>query len=46
MQLAGITGPPPPLWRVPLLAAGLEEALPAILRQPPDPVTVGDRSSS
>jgi hypothetical protein len=50
MQLAGITGPAPPLWRVPLLAAGLEEALPALLRQGPgaDPagdVTVGDRSS-
>jgi hypothetical protein len=33
MQLAGIDGPAPPLWRVPLLAAGLEEALPALLRQ-------------
>jgi len=37
MQLAGITGPVPPLWRVPLLAAGLEEALPALLRQGPTP---------
>jgi hypothetical protein len=46
MQLAGIDGPAPPLWRVPLLAAGLEEALPALLRQRPDPVTAGDRSSS
>jgi len=32
MQLAGIAGPVPPLWRVPLLAAGLDEALPAPLR--------------
>ena len=46
MQLAGISGPPPPLWRVPLLAAGLEEALPALLRHRPDPVTAGDRGSS
>ena len=51
MQLAGLTGPVPSLWRVPLLAAGLEEALPALLRQGPsraqaDDVTVGDRSSS
>jgi hypothetical protein len=36
MQLAGITGTSPPLWRVPLLAAGLEEALPALLRQGPE----------
>jgi hypothetical protein len=39
------------LWRVPLLAAGLEEALPALLRQgpgrvPAGDVTGGDRSSS
>jgi len=50
MELAGIEGPAPPLWRVPLLAAGLEEALPALLRQTPEPVaaaddTPGDRSS-
>ena len=50
MQLAGLTGPVPPLWRVPLLAAGLEEALPALLRQGPGrvsegDVTVGGRSS-
>jgi len=32
MELAGIAGPVPPLWRVPLVAAGLEEALPARLR--------------
>jgi hypothetical protein len=45
MDLAGIPGPTPPLWRVPLLAAGLEEALPARLR-PADAVTAGDSSSS
>jgi hypothetical protein len=45
MQLAGITGPAPSLWRVPLLAAGLEEALPTPLRQRPNTVTAGDRSS-
>ncbi len=32
MQLAGATGPTPALWRVPLFAAGLDEALPARLR--------------
>jgi hypothetical protein len=36
MQLSGITGPPPPLWRIPLFADGLEEALPARLRQRAD----------
>ena len=50
MQLAGIPGPTPPLWRVPLLAAGLEEALPARLRQRADvlagDVTAGNRPSS
>jgi hypothetical protein len=51
MQLSGFADPPPPLWRVPLLAAGLEEALPALLRQVPAQVraadvTAGDRSSS
>jgi hypothetical protein len=51
MRLAGIAGPVPPLWRVPLLAAGLKEALPALLRQGPggvleEDVTLGDRSSS
>jgi hypothetical protein len=50
MRLAGLTGPVPPLWRVPLLAAGLKEALPALLRQGPgileEDVTAGDRSSS
>lgn len=33
MQLAGIAGPVPSLWRVPLLAAGVDEVLPARLRQ-------------
>jgi hypothetical protein len=33
MQLSGIPGPSPPLWRIPLFAHGLEEALPARLRQ-------------
>jgi hypothetical protein len=50
MQLSGFPNPVPPLWRVPLLAAGLEEALPALLRQGPgvlqEGVTAGDRSSS
>ena len=51
MQLAGITGPVPPLWRVPLLAAGLDEALPGPLRQGSGDrragdVTAGDRPSS
>jgi hypothetical protein len=41
-ELAGIPGPVPPLWRVPLLAAGLEEALPARLRQRPGNVRAGD----
>ena len=50
MRLSGFAGPVPPLWRVPLLAAGLEEALPALLRQGrgvlEEDVTAGDRSSS
>ncbi len=51
MQLAGIAGPVPPLWRVPLLAAGLDEALPARLRQQAGDlqvagVTAADRPSS
>jgi hypothetical protein len=32
MQLSGIAGPVPALWRIPLFADGLEEALPARLR--------------
>ena len=51
MELAGIAGPVPPLWRVPLLAAGLDEALPARLRHRAAElqvagVTAGDRPSS
>jgi hypothetical protein len=51
MRLAGIDGPVPPLWRVPLLAAGLDEALPAPLRQRAGDlqvagVTAGERPSS
>jgi hypothetical protein len=46
MGLAGFTGPVPPLWRVPLFAAGLEEALPVRLRQRADDVTAGDPSLS
>src|SRR6516164_8628283 len=32
MELRGVAGPAPPLWRVPLFADGLEEALPARFR--------------
>lgn len=32
MRLEGITGPVPPLWRIPLFADGMEEALPRRLR--------------
>ncbi|MGD0238780.1 MAG: hypothetical protein ABSB59_00475 [Streptosporangiaceae bacterium] len=32
MQLSGVAGRVPPLWRIPLFADGLEEALPARLR--------------
>ena len=32
MQLSGVAGTVPPLWRIPLFADGLEEALPARLR--------------
>jgi hypothetical protein len=51
MELTGVAGPVPPLWRVPLLAAGLDEALPAPLRQQAGDfetagVTGGDHSSS
>ena len=50
-ELAGIPGPVPPLWRVPLFADGLEECLPARLRSGADrsrtaDVTAGGRSSS
>ena len=46
MQLAGIDGQPPALWRVPLFADGLEEALPERLRQRVDAVTTPESSSS
>jgi hypothetical protein len=46
MQLGGIDGQAPPLWRVPLFADGIEEALPERLRQRVDAVTGGEGSSS
>jgi hypothetical protein len=46
MQLAGIDGQAPPLWRVPLFADGIEEALPERLRQRVDAVTTPESSSS
>jgi hypothetical protein len=39
MQLGGVTGHVPPLWRIPLFADGLEECLPARLRSLPADVT-------
>ena len=44
MQRSGVIGPPPPLWRVPLFADGIEECLPASLRT--KAVTAGNRPSS
>jgi hypothetical protein len=47
MQLTGVTGPPPSVWRVPLFAAGLYEALPARLRaHAADDVTPGRGAAS
>lgn len=51
MQLTGTVGPMPPLWRVPLFADGLQECLPARMRQPASDaraggVTTGGRPSS
>lgn len=46
MELSGFSGPAPPLWRIPLFAAGLEECFPARFRPQADPVTTGDRPSS
>jgi hypothetical protein len=51
MQLSGVNGPAPPLWRVPLFADGLEECLPARMRPGPgdkrtDGVTAGGPPSS
>ena len=45
MRLAGVAGPTPALWRVPLLANGLEEALPARLRTSPADVTPGSAAA-
>jgi len=46
MRLTGVTGPPPSVWRVPLFAAGLSEALPARLRARADDVTPGRAAAS
>ena len=51
MELSGVSGPVPSLWRVPLFADGLEECLPARLRSGADgrrtaDVTASGRSSS
>jgi len=46
MQLAGMAGPPPALWRVPLFAAGLNEALPPRFRARDADVTASDHVSS
>jgi hypothetical protein len=51
MELSGVSGPVPSLWRVPLFADGLEECLPARMRPGADGrrtarVTAGDRPSS
>ena len=51
MELTGTSGHPPPLWRVPLFADGLEECLPDRLRSQADDVqnagvTGRDRPSS
>ncbi len=45
MQLAGMAGPTPALWRVPLFAAGLNEALPPRLRARGADVTASDHIS-
>jgi len=46
MQLSGVAGQAPALWRIPLFADGLEECLPAGLRQRIEDVTAGDPLSS
>ena len=49
MQLTGVPGPVPPLWRIPLFADGLEECLPARLQRPTEAradVTAGQSPSS
>jgi hypothetical protein len=45
MELSGVAAQAPPLWRVPLFADGLEEALPARLRAQAGDVTAGGRAS-
>jgi RNA polymerase sigma-70 factor (TIGR02957 family) len=44
MQLSGVAGPVPPLWRIPLFAHGLEEALPARFRPRPAEATADVRA--
>jgi hypothetical protein len=46
MQLSGVAGPVPPLWRIPLFAHGLEEALPDRLKRHAAPVTAAESASS
>jgi hypothetical protein len=46
MEVSGVAGQAPPLWRVPLFADGLEEALPARLRPQARDLTAGGRASS
>jgi hypothetical protein len=46
MQLSGVSGAAPSLWRVPLFADGLEECLPPQLRQRAEVVSAGDGSLS
>jgi hypothetical protein len=45
MQLAGVRGAVPPLWRIPLFADGLEECLPARLRSRPPEAMAGVTTS-
>jgi hypothetical protein len=45
MQLSGVVGPVPPLWRIPLFADGMEECLPSRLKALVD-VTAADSRSS
>ena len=45
LGLAGVPAAVPALWRIPLLANGIEEALPASLRPPVDVTTAGSPSS-
>jgi hypothetical protein len=45
MHTAGIPGPAPALWRIPLFAAGLEAALPPLLRPSSTDATAGSPSA-